>query len=398
MHSMENDNKTVPSWVVEAIPVGPDPASGASIVQLTSEPVTSHNVYCEQRYASADGTRIAIARMPFSRPQEIWVCDLTGKTRLVRGGEGMPIAANSSRDAVYYFLSDKGQNVLMRLDLKTLANEELSRFPDNTQVVAFCRLAPKATVSPDERWLVSGPFQVKNNTYSLRLLDIETGKEDTLCEVEDMFNPHLQFDPSGSGRLVVQVNRGGSPPWKHDGRSLAGPDGSTLIVVDVPSGKVTPLPVGAPDTARISGHLCWIAQTGRILFTAAPGVSESMAAGTGVYEVTPGDARARHIVSGEPFNHIAASDDGQFFIVDNHRTQRIFVGSIKAGRFLRICDSHIRQGRPQYTHVHPYTTPDNKHVIFNSNVTGVTQVYAARIPEGFLADLLVEKTKETGHG
>jgi len=32
-------------------------------------------------------------------------------------------------------------------------------------------------------------------------------------------------------------------------------------------------------------------------------------------------------------------------------------------------------------------TPDNKFVIFNSIVTGVPQVYAARIPEGFLTQL-----------
>jgi len=386
---MKDANGTPSCWVLEAIPAGTDPASGASIVQLTSESVTSHNIYCEQRYACADGTRIAIARLPFSRAQETWVCDLTGKTRLIRGAEGMPVAANSCRDAVYYFQTDNGQNVLMRLDLKTLANKELCRFPENAQVVAFCRFAPKTAVSPDERWLVSGPFHVKDNIYSLRIVELARGDECALCEVEDMFNPHLQFDPAGSGRLLVQVNRGGSAPWKHDGRPLAGPDGSTLIVVDVPSGMVTPLPVGAPDTARISGHLCWIDQTGRILFTAAPGKSE-----TGIYELTPGDAKARHIVSGEPFNHIAASDDGQFFIVDNHKTQRIFVGSIKTGRFLPLCDSHTRQRSPQYTHAHPYMTPDNQYVIFNCSVEeGVSQVYAARIPEGFLEKLLATEAE-----
>jgi len=391
---MKDIGGTPSSWVAEAIPAGTDPVSGASIIQLTSEAVTSHNIYCEQRYASADGTRIAIARTPLSRPVEIWVCDLTGRTRLIRGAEGIPVAANSRRDVVYYFRPNAEQGALMRLNLKDLATKELFQFrrgqPAGTSL-AF----NKGTVSPDERWLVIGAFHVKDNIYSLRLVDIENGRENTLCEMEDMFNPHLQFDPSGSGRLVVQVNRGGSPPWKNDGRPLAGPDGSTLFVVEVPSGKVTPLPVGAPDTAPISGHLCWIAQTGRIVFTASPGMHESMMSGAGVYEVAPGDTEPRHILGGEPFNHIAASDDGRFFIVDNHKTRRIFVGSIKTGRFLPLCDSHTRQGRPQYTHAHPYMTPDNKHVIFNSNVTGVAQVYAANIPEGFLDNVLGEKTKET---
>jgi hypothetical protein len=33
-------------------------------------------------------------------------------------------------------------------------------------------------------------------------------------------------------------------------------------------------------------------------------------------------------------------------------------------------------------------TPDSRFVIFNSIVTGVAQVYAARVPDGFLANVL----------
>ena len=379
---------TQPQWTAEAIRCGPDPACGTEVTQLTSEPVTSHNIYCEQRYASADGRRVAVARKPFGRPAELWVCDLPS-LRLARVAEGIALAANSPRNAVYYYAADANGGRLMRLDLADLSVQELFGFKGRAQTGGFVSPdAPKGTVSPNERWFVGGPHQVRDNVYSLRLMEIATGEERTLCEVEDMFNPHLQFDLSGGGRLLVQVNRGGSPPWMNDGRGLAGPDGSTLIVVDVPSGTITPLPVGAPQTGRISGHLCWVAQTGRIVFTGAPGVHPSMASGTGVYEVAPGDAKARQVGTGEPFNHIAASDDGRFFIVDNYRTYEIFVGSIETGHALKLCDSHTRQGKPQHTHVHPYLTPDNRHVIFNSSATGVAQMYAARVPDGFLESVL----------
>ena len=92
--------------------------------------------------------------------------------------------------------------------------------------------------------------------------------------------------------------------------------------------------------------------------------------------------------------HLALSDDGRYFIVDNHRTQTISIGSVETGRFLKLCDSRTRQGKPQYTHAHPYLTPDNRHVIFNSNVTGVTQVYAATVPDPFLEQLAPLKEKE----
>lgn len=77
-----------------------------------------------------------------------------------------------------------------------------------------------------------------------------------------------------------------------------------------------------------------------------------------IYCEAPG-GEPRHLIAEEPFNHLAASDDGR-------------------------CESWTRQGRPQHTHAHPYMTPDNRHVIFNSNITGVWQVYAARIPNDFL--------------
>ena len=372
-------------WTCEAIPCGADPASGAQITQLTSEPVTSHNIYCEKRYASADGTRIAIDRQPFGQRKQIWVCDLTQRTRLIRGAEGSPLASNAPRNAIYYYRTDNGVLKLMRLDMVELTNTELFAFQPSCDNIAGPIL--KGDVSPDEKWFVGGPYHVKDNVYSLRAINLETGEEQTLCEVEDMFNPHHQFDPSGSNRMLVQVNRGGSPPWSSAGRSLSGPQGSTLIVVDVPSGEITPLPVGLPETGRISGHLCWVGQTGRIVVTGAPGVAKHAADGRGIYNVTPGDEEATQIVSGEPFNHIAVSDDGRFFIVDNHKTWHVFVGNLATGAFRELCDSHTRQGRPQHTHSHAYMTPDNRHVIFNSVGTGIAQVYAARIPENFLEQL-----------
>lgn len=375
-------------WTCETIPCGPDPLSGAVVTQLTSEPVTSHNIYCEQRYTSADGARIAIARKPFGKSQEVWVCDLEDRPQLTLGAVGIPLGANADRNAIYYHDRVEGAERLMRLDLKTLGTSLLHVFDGEVQTGGYVSPdAPKGALSPDERWYVGGPFPVRDNIYALRRVDLADGTERTLCEVADMFNPHMQFDPSGSGRVLVQVNRGGSPRWKRDGRGLMGPLGSTLILVDARSGDVTPLPVGLPDTGRLSGHLCWIGQSGRILFTGAPGVTGPLATGRGVYVLTPGDAKARQIVADEPFNHIAASEDGRFFVVDNWKTQRVCIGSIATGRFHEFCDSHTRQGNPQHTHAHPYLTPEQKYVIFNSCATGIAQVYAARVPDGFLEDV-----------
>jgi len=63
------------------------------------------------------------------------------------------------------------------------------------------------------------------------------------------------------------------------------------------------------------------------------------------------------------------------------------VGSIKTGRWSVLCESGSSLSIPQYTHPHPYLSPDNKWVIFNSDRTGIPHVYAASVPEGLLDEL-----------
>ena len=358
---------------VEELPGWTDPDSGAGIVQLTSRAVTSSNVHMEQRFASADGKRIVIQRFPFGRPPEIWVCDLP-RRMMMRIGEGKALTASHARNVVYYVVldGDQAKARLMRLDLTDLSTRTAFQFDQNQ--------APrKGAVSADERWFVGGPFAAGDDVYRLTRIDLQNGKATTLCKVRDMWNPHLQIDPGNPGRLLVQINR--------SGQAANGPLGATLAIVDVATGDVEPLPVGRPHTPLISGHETWAGRSGRVIFTTAPGGPKSPLTNRGVYAISPGDDKAEPISLGQPFNHLAVSDDGRFFIVDDHRTREIFVGSLATGRFEKLCESRTRQGRPQTSHAHPYMTPDNRHVIFNSNVTGVAQVYAARIPDGFLEKL-----------
>lgn len=385
-----------PNWIPEALRQGIDPESGAIVEQLTSEPVTSTNIYCEQRYAAADGSRIAISRQPFGRPLEIWCCDLR-TLRLCRLAEGNPLGANAPCNAVYYSTCVDRADALMRLDLNTLTTRTLFVFPEG-------KMPRVGAVSPDERWFVGGPIPVSENRLALKRVDLRKGTGDTLCEMEDIYNPHLQFDPSLGLEIMVQINRGAvwSPADGRQKRSNA--LGATLSLVNRKTGAIQPLPVGRPYTPGLSGHECWVGQTGRMVFTAgryavstsshvtlhdAPS-PDDRTPGAALYIMTPGDAHARVLSTGLLFNHIAASDDGRFFVADDHRTGRIYIGSIDTGCYLGLCDSHARQGMAQHSHAHAYLTPDNGHVIFNSMTTGVAQVYAAQVPAGFL-DAVLQK-------
>lgn len=376
-------------WVPEAIRFATDPICGAEVEQLTSEPVTSTNIYPEQRFTSADGKRIALARYPFSLPPEVWVCDL-GNFRLVRVAHGIPISGNPERDAVYFTAGPADDAKLMKVHLHDLTVTELFRFrgPAPTNMA----------VAPDERCVIFGPFDEGDGMYRLDRADLRTGARVEFCRIQDMFNPHLQFNPDDGRQVVVQINRGGKRNLAKNESRLVGPLGATFSLLDADTGHVTPLPIGRPHTLGISGHECWVGKTGALLFTAGRFKVSTSAfvtlrdatpedAGkppTAIYAVRPGDAQARVVADDLLYNHIAASDDGRFFIADDHATGIIHVGSIATGKHLPLCHSHTRQGTCQYSHVHAYMTPDLNYVIFNSIVTGVAQVYAARVPEGFL--------------
>ncbi|MBC8355984.1 MAG: hypothetical protein H8E66_28740 [Planctomycetes bacterium] len=251
---------------VESIPAWVNAESGSEVVQFTSQPVVSTNVQMEQRFAMADGRRIAIERQPFGQAPELWVCDLD-TNRLYRIGAGRATTASFSRDAIFY-LTPSPEARLMRLNLADLSTRKIMAIPDDP--------APrKLAVSPDERWLVAGPFLVRDNLFRLDLIELANGKRTTLCELEDIPNPHPQFDPGNPSPLLVQVNRGSKYTSSAGLTRRSGLLGATLCLVAVPSGEVAPLPVGLPDTPAISGHSTRAGRSGRVVFTTAPGVHEA---------------------------------------------------------------------------------------------------------------------------
>ena len=372
-------------WIWDGIRRGIDRLSGATIWQLTTAPVITHDIYGEQIYASTDGKRIAFLREILlsgdgspdpSEGRELWVYELLTKRAAYVSDAVGPFATTPLTDALYYvrLCSDddasKPKYCLTRLNLKTMERDDVFTFSD-------CPLPISATVSSDERFFV-GAFRIKGNLYGLYRIDLVRGAWEVFHEKEDILNPHLQFEPSEGRDILVQWNRGGVVDEAGNIVRLVGEEGATLYVIDIDGKNFRPLPVGKPFTAPITGHECWVGATKQVLLTAGDGT---------IYLVKVGDEKAKVVAKNKGFNHISASADGQFFVVDDFRNGVLYVGSLVTGRCLPLCDSHASCGRPQYTHTHPYITPDNRYVIFNSDQTGICQIYAAEIPDGFLDDL-----------
>ncbi len=381
-------------WIPEAIQFGIDPETGCVVEQLTSDAVLSNNIYCEQRYAALDGSVAAFIRKPFGHPVEIWVCKMD-TLRIAKVAEGVPCGANCFLNTVYYQVFQDEKIVFMRLDLTTLESTRMFELPGNTPL--------SGSISPDETRFICGPWPIpgKPRMFGMKCIDLATGKGEIICEVEDMINPHAQFNLGNRDEAMLQINRGGVNDPSKDMRSFVGPLGATLYHLNVASGKVTPLAAGRPWTPGCTGHETWIARTGELAFTACqvsvspssfvsyaePRPGEEWMPRSAIYGVRLGDEKPRIIAQDRFFNHIAISDDGKYFIAEDNTDMRIYIGNVSDGRSIGLCNSFTRQGSCQHSHVHPYMTPDNKFVIFNSIVTGVPQVYAARIPEGFLKQL-----------
>ncbi len=372
-------------WFTESIVRESYPLSGSKIIQLTSSPIISDNIYGEQPCCSSDGNRIAFLRYLHSADfnKELWVCDLEKLKITFIDKPILSIGCSAYKGFVYYETLRNRRRVLVKLSLDTFETEEVF---DLSGLPKFMTLG---TVSPDQRYYVN-LVRLGIKRYGLIRLDLKKGSWKIIHEKSDIINPHPQFEPGKGNDILVQHNRGGVLDIAGNIVRLVGEEGATLYVIDKDGKNLRPLPVGKPYTPPITGHECWIGTTGEIILTISISPLEAHTKGN-VLAVKPGDKKARVISKGFLLSHISASKDGKFFVGDalNLPSKPLILGSIKTGKTIVLCNTLTSAGSPQYTHPHPYITANNKWVIFNSDRTGVPQIYAASIPEDIL-DFLEE--------
>ena len=66
----------------------------------------------------------------------------------------------------------------------------------------------------------------------------------------------------------------------------------------------------------------------------------------------------------------------------------LVVGNINTGKYRTLVSNCGAQGGgAAASHPHAYFTADNRNVIYNGNPNDLSNVYAARVPEEFLASL-----------
>jgi len=158
-----------------------------------------------------------------------------------------------------------------------------------------------------------------------------------------------------------------------------------LYLIDPEGNNVCPLSIGKPHTPRVQGHQCWLGRTGRVPATLGGDVEIDGKTGN-LVTVAEGDNDPTVIAGGLYFWHVASSADGKYFICDN-TPGNIYMGSVNTGKYRRLCRSDTILDACQYTHSHLFLSPDCRFAFFNSTRSGIAQIYAASIPEGFLESL-----------
>jgi oligogalacturonide lyase len=355
------------------------PESGAKITQLTSTALIHTNIYPESPVFTPDSRYFIYNRFAsLDAPNSFWLCDT--KTyqlrRLTDDAElSAPVISPDGEFMVYLRLADTGEWAIERLYLATLERETIVMVND------LRRPYPLGTISPDGRWFVTGGW-LPDGEFGLLRVDLQNQSTSIIHQDPEILNPHMQFEPGRGRDLLVQHNRGGKLDDAGNIVRLVGEEGATFYLVDYEGQNVRRLAIGKPYSAPVQGHQCWIGKTGRILSTLVGDVEAGNLVSIGEGEPAP-----TIVARGANFCHPNASHDGRWFVSDVSPTGEIMVGSIQTGRYRVLCQSGSSFGRPQYTHPHPFFSPDNRFVIFNSDRTGLPQIYLVEIPDGFLDSL-----------
>ncbi len=369
----------------EAIGRGTDPDSGARIKQLTSAPIMSTSIYCEVPFMDASSRYVVFDRQRDSYgPAEYWRADLATNhiTPICEGSRKFNGAVVSTDQRFFYCLRNVGASgfEVLRTDIVTLEQE--SRAYDGLPIPDSM-----ATVGPDHRFYIYGAW-LGGKMWGVVRLDLETGEHKVIDQGADLVNSHPQIEPGQGVDVMIQHNRGAISENGEITR-LVGEEGATIYLIGLDGGPRRALPVGKPHTLPCMGHQAWIGSTGEIILTTCDGPRGQMIEQGNLLAVRPGDEHARVIAGGYVYGHPNASRDGRFFVSDTFEEGDIIVGSIGTGRTRLLCRSGSSQSwlSPQWCHPHPYLSPDNRWVIFTSDATGIAQLYAAEVPDGFLEEL-----------
>jgi hypothetical protein len=324
-----------------------DPVTGAFILQLTTAQNASAKLYFElQSFLCDDKTIVFHSQRTPGRgaPMELFRVDVDGANLAQLTDESHPLdhPVPSWKERAVYGLRG---NVLIRLNVDTFEETEIARCEEATSFVS-------SSLSGDD-------------TYFFTIASMKDGKKAVVRFATDGSDVTLMCH----GIPVNHINANPAGTQFTFNRSLDTNDPGRIQICDFDGGKLRAFPF------QHFAHRSWLGRTGRMQGPLA-------APGRGIGCISPDETELRLIAGGSSFWHSGSSLDGKWIVSDtNWPDVGIQLVHVESGRYACLAKSLGTNSVGQETHPHPSFNRAGTHVLFNSDRTGVPQIYLATIPD-----------------
>jgi len=380
----------MPKWIQEACDNRPDPVTGAEVTRLTSAIAINNNIYCEQPYGSSDGRRIVFVRHwgtpGFDARSQIFVADL--ERIMICPVEQVTTGNNAAWGDWFHYVGPG--NAIMAFTISGLEHKVVTSNPQ-MQTPAI------GALSPDGRYMITREV-LPGPTIGIFRFDTLENRGEIIFDDPEIVNPHLQFNPVDGQHILVQHNRGSRMSADGTVENYDRTLGCTLFRLDADGSNRTQIPAGPPWTAGCTGHECFLADTGKVMFSVhwnlKTGALDDRWPHGNLFTAVPGTDQPTVFPAPEHrFNHVCASRCGKYFVADSYRhglpgPVPLVVGNLETGKHRELlADCRASCGGAQYNHPHAYFTADTRRVVYNADPKGVPHIFVATVPDGFLESL-----------
>lgn len=398
---------------------------GSRLLQITSGPTICTNIYSEICYAHASSRYIVYSRAAGRDCDTggFWRYDFKTGENILFFSKGAVGKTVSSDQKYFWFAVWTQPDVLtvFRIDIETL---EEKYYPVKCPH-GWNPSGSNTPVTEDGRYMVLCGHPANEDRRFLVRLDMAVGVAEIIadCYGPELCNPHMLIDPSGSGDVLLQINRGVRRDQNGSMITRFEPYGPRMDIVNVYDKSVRQTKAGYPYTPTLGGHSCWIGKTGSFVSNgfvvdleqyaqggviSAIGYYADMERGEAKPDIVPnyypahlemtqktGSLCILDRIKNEPrllgqgyyCGHPNSSRDGRFFCADVLGRDVLIIGSFKTGCSMELLCNIASMGGAMNTQVTPYFTPDNQWIIHTSDCTGIAQVCAVSVPGTLLEQL-----------
>lgn len=388
---------------------------GLNAVQITTNPaVGSQNVYTEAQVFTPDSKRFV-----FIRQRNIWLCDIEDgfSLRQITDEKGA-IAPSVSPDGkwMYYFVNNTstfgGALFLKRVSLEDFTRQTLLKLESPIPGTRYRPNGPftLSSISSDGKRICIAAFlgdgKTVNDPFGLLVFDLENPFVKLVFKDQGFHNAHPQYcrsiDPELSHDIMLQNNHGDSLlVTGRSVRSVAGKEGDLHVIRDDGT-NWRDIPVGRDSVQFIQGHEQWLGRSGAVL--SAMRIRSGERAGDRPIFLAwpiPTDEKTTHLgvnipggryvditrnITNSDIWHFSSDLTGKYLVSDTHRMDkktkkplvRLVLGTLSGGENPELKVEHLlntgSSGRNP-AHPHPFFLPDNRMVLFNSDVDGIVQIF-----------------------